>query len=190
VKVENPVALRFILQDELYLLGSDKTLYEKKTMPKLIVEEPKPEVKTQAADPVIEKPGPEIKTTAITFNYLGQNLKNFLILVHYPELEFIADAHLTALQNILKRKEFELNDVAILNMATYNTVKLNELTEFFKPAKLLLLGQAALPQGIAPLVLNNPKPLGSYTALYSFGFNEMMDSTENKKAFWEQMKSL
>ncbi|MDN5285346.1 MAG: hypothetical protein JWR38_1620 [Mucilaginibacter sp.] len=190
VKVENPVALRFILEDELYLLGTDKALYEKRAISQPIIEETSLEIKTQAAAPIIEEPKPEMETQPVNFNYLGQNLKSFLILVHYPELEFIADAHLTALQNILKRKEFDINDVAILNMATYNAIKLEELTNFFKPTRLLVLGQPALPQEIAPLVLNIPKSLNGYTALYSFGFNEMMDSTDNKKAFWEQMKSL
>ncbi|WP_183565870.1 hypothetical protein [Mucilaginibacter sp. SP1R1] len=206
MKVENPVALRFILQDELYLLGTDKKLYEHSTIPEPVMEQPQPEIKAQAATPTIEQPipefktqvvipvieqiVPEVKTPVVSFNYLGQNLKRFLILVNYPELEFIAEAHLTALQNILKRKDLEINDVAILNMATYSAVKLDELISFFKPAKLLLLGQTALPQGIAPLVLNNPKILNGYTALYSFGFKEMMDSVENKKAFWEQMKAL
>lgn len=174
MKVENPVALRFLLQDELYLLGTDKSLYEK----------------TNTPEPVIEEIIPEIKTQAVNFNYLGQNLKNFLILVHYPELEFIAETHLTALENILKRKDLAINDVAILNIATYNTVKFDELIAFFKPAKLLLLGKNAQPQGIAPLTLNSPQVLDGRTTLYSFGFDEMMDSTDNKKAFWEQMKSL
>jgi hypothetical protein len=190
VKVENPFALRFLLEDELYLLNTDKTLYEKRNISEPVVEVPISEIKIQAAEPIIEEPKPEIKTLAVNFNYLGQNLKNFLILVHYPELEFIAEEHLTALQNILKRKELDLNDVAILNMATYGIVKFDELTTFFKPTKLLLLGHDALPNGIAPLVLNNAKPSGAYTALYSFSFGEMMASTENKKAFWEQMKTL
>lgn len=191
MKVENPVALRFILEDELYLLSKDKPLYEKKAITEPIIAEQAPEIQTpQVVAPVIEEPQPEIKTQALSFNYLGQNLKNFLILVYYPELEFIADAHLTALQNILKRKEFELNDVAIVNIAKHNGVTLDGLTGFFKPARLLLLGQAAIPQGLAQLSLNSPKIVSGFPALYSFSFGEMMDSVDHKKAFWEQMKTL
>jgi hypothetical protein len=32
--------------------------------------------------------------------------------------------------------------------------------------------------------------LDGYMALYSFSFDEMMSSNDNKKAFWEQMKTL
>ena len=190
MKVENPVALRFLLQDELYLLDTDRPLYENRETAEHIIEKPEPETITQAQVPTIQVTKPEVKTPAVTFNYLGKNLKSFLILVHYPGLDFIADVHLTALQNILKRKDLEIDDVAILNMDKYNTTNHNELISFFKPAKLLLLGQAALPQGMAPLALNTPKQLNNYTALYSFSFNEMMESTENKKTFWEQMKTL
>jgi hypothetical protein len=190
VKVENPVALRFILEDELYLLGTDKALYEKRAIPEPVIEETTPEIRTPAVDSIIEEAKPKVTTQPVSFNYLGQNLKTFLILVHYPELEFIAEAHLTALQNILKRKEFELQDVAILNMARYSASNLDELTSFFKPTKLLILGQQAMPVGISLLVLNGPQAFNNYKALYSFSFDEMMDSTDNKKAFWEQMKAL
>lgn len=205
VKVENPVALRFILQDDLYLLNTDKAFYEKREiLPPIVEEVSEPEIRTQVNTPVIqefqpeitpainivpEEVKPEVKTHEPAFNYLGKNLKNFLILVHYPNHDFIADAHLAALQNILKRKAFELDDVVILNMAKYSTATIAQLAAFFKPVKLLLLGQAAIPEGMTTLALNTPKIAGSRTALYSFSFDEMMDSVDNKKIFWELMKA-
>ena len=193
MKVENPAALQYLLQDELYLLGTEKPLYEhlQKSSPEPAnIPSPEPEVKTPTPAPVIEQAVPEVKTQPVNFNYLGKNLKNFLILVHYPDLEFIAEAHLTALQNILKRKELELHDIAILNMASHSNSNFAEITGFFKPTRLLLLGKTAMPQGIASLPMNTPKALDGLTTLYSFAFDEMMDSVDNKKAFWEQMKTL
>ena len=190
MKVENPVALRFILQDELYLLNTDKAFYEKREIHQPIIEEPEPEIKTPAIDTTPQEAKPEVKTPELAFNYLGKNLKNFLILVHYPDQEFIADPHLAALQNILKRKEFELDDVVILNMAKHSEAAIGQLADFFKPVKLLLLGQSAIPQGLTSLALNTPKTSGSRTALYSFSFDEMMANVDNKKVFWELMKAL
>jgi hypothetical protein len=195
VKVENPVALRFILQDELYLLNTDKSLYENIVMAAPIAEEATPII-TEAMpiarqpEPVIAALQPEVKTLPVSFNYLGKNLKNFLVLVHYPDLDFIDEPHLTALINIIKRKELAIDDLAIVNLAKQVNTHYDELIKFFKPAKLLVLGNKALPQGIPPLVLNTPKSLGGSTSLYSFAFGEMMESTDNKKAFWEQMKTL
>ena len=56
MKVEDTNALRFILEDEIYLLNADKSLY--------------------ASPP---KSQPEIETQQPVFNYLGSNKKNFLV---------------------------------------------------------------------------------------------------------------
>jgi hypothetical protein len=167
VNIENPAAFSFIMQDEIYLLNKDKIEYGKPMAPE-----------------------PVITTPELSFNYLGGNKKNFVVVVHYPELEFIAESHLTALENVLKRLEFSLDDIAILNKAKYDDVTLAGLTDFFKPAKLLLLGSNALPADIEALTSNQPKQIKNCTVLFSFSFDEMMDNQEYKKAFWEQMKKL
>ena len=141
-------------------------------------------------EPVITVSQPEIKTQLPDFNYLGKNLKNFLVLVHYPDLDFIDETHLTALTSIIKRKDLAVDDLAIVNLAKQVNTHYDELLKFFKPTKLLVLGENALPAGISALVLNAPKSLGGVTGLFSFSFGEMMESTDNKKAFWEQMKTL
>jgi hypothetical protein len=167
VNIENPAAFGFIMQDEIYLLNKDKMEYGK----------------PRATEPVITAP-------ELSFNYLGGNKKNFVVVVHYPELEFIAENHLTALENILKRLEFSLDDIAIVNKAKHDDLTLAGLTDFFKPAKLLLLGSNALPQGIGALSSNEPKQINSFNVLFTFSFDEMMDNQDYKKAFWEQMKKL
>jgi DNA polymerase III psi subunit len=167
MKVENPVAFSFIMQDEIYLLNKDKELYAKKAVP---------------------QPVPE--TAPVNFNFMGGHKKKFLVVVYYPEFEFIENNHLTALENILKRLEFSIDDVAIINSATHIDIAFEPLMDFFKPQKMLLLGKNALPAGIEPLTLNKPQQLANCRTLFSFSFDEMMDNNENKKAFWEQMKQL
>jgi len=167
MKIENPLAFSFIMHDELYLLKEDEELRN-----------------------TISIPQPVLETPPVNFNYLGMNKKNFLVIVHYQDSEFINDKHLTALQSILSRLEFSLDDVAILNKAKYPEDSFEHLTDFFKPQKLLLLGKQALSKGNALLTFNKPQPLNNCRALFSFSFDEMMDNNENKKAFWEQMKQL
>jgi len=167
MKIENPLAFSFIMPDELYLLKKDKALSS-----------------------TISIPQPVLETHPVNFNYMGMNKKSFLVIVHYPESEFIYDQHLTALQSTLSRLEFSLDDVAIFNKAKYPEAYFEHLTGFFKPQKLLLLGKHALPMGIAPLTLNKLQLLNNCRTLSSFSFDEMMDNNENKKAFWEQMKQL
>ena len=171
MKIENPLAFSFIMQDEIYLLNKDRQMYAAGLSAPAI------------AAPVLETP-------ETRFNYLGKHKKRFLILTHYPGLEFMAENHLAALESTLKRLEFSLDDVAVFNLASSPDVTFEHLSVFFKPQLLLILGQSALPGGIGALELNKRLRLNSCTTLFTFSFNEMMESNENKKAFWEQMKQL
>ena len=177
MKTENPAALHFILQDDIFLLNQDRETYSDTALP---VEQP-----VLQAEPTVV-----VETKQVAFNYLGGNKKNFLITVHYPGIDFMADAHLTALQNTLKRLGFELDDVAILNIANHVDTDHETISNFFNPEKILLMGKSALPKNISPLKLNEQQTQGKAAMLFSFSFDEMMDSNDYKKAFWEQMKLL
>lgn len=182
MKIENPAALRFIIDDDLYLLDCDKSAAALAPSNPIA---PPISVETLST----QKPG-NAETAVVEFKYMGGNKKNFLIMVHYTDNEFIDGAHLTALENILKRMELYMDDVAILNMANHAAITLEEATHYFNPKKVLLMGQKALPQNMEAVVLNQPKQLENCVALYSFSFGEMMSSNENKRVFWEQMKTL
>jgi len=173
MKIENPAAFSFIMQDDIYLLNKEKDTFSNIA--------PAPD----APEPVLVK-----ETPRISFNYLGKHKKLFLILTHYPGTDFIAANHLTALENTLKRLEFSLDDTAILNTAHHPEATMEQLSDFFKPQLLLVLGQKALPSGAQKLELNKRLELNNCRTLFTFSFDEMMDSNENKKAFWEQMKQL
>jgi hypothetical protein len=171
IKIENPVAFSFIMQDEIYLLNNDKTFYSVDAIPEPV----------QA--PLPETPKPD-------FKYLGKHKKQFLVITHYPETEFMDSSHLTALESTLKRLEFSLDDVAIFNLAAHPDVAFKALGDFFDPKTLLILGKEALPQGIETLQLNKIEKISNCYTLFTYSFGTMMGSTENKKAFWEQMKQL
>ncbi len=173
MNVENPLAFSFILQDDLYLLNNDKEAYINNPAPQPAAPEP------------IAVAG---ETLPVSFNYLGKHKKSFLVIAHYPGIDFMAEKHLAALESTLKRLEFSMEDVAILNKANHADVTIQQLMDFFKPKKLLLLGANALPAAMDLPVLNKSQQLNDCQTLLTFSFDEMMDNTEFKKAFWEQMK--
>ena len=178
MKIENPLAYSFILQEDLYLLDNDKQLHPATASPLPAIE----------AIPVL--PEPDIKTTLLNFNYLGENKKGFLIIVYYKLPGFMDEAHLTALTAVLARLQYTIDDVAILNLAHYAGYASNTFIDFFKPQKFLLLGAQALPAGLESIELNKPQKVNGLPALFSFNFEEMMTDNEKKKSFWEQMKQL
>jgi hypothetical protein len=169
MNIENPLAYSFIIQDDIYLLNADKQLFKGS-----------------------EKPAPEAvvvkETPAPSFKYFGAYKKQYLVLTHYSDAEFMADAHLTALHNTIKRLDYEPGDIAVFNLATYPDAQFQQITDFFNPQKLLILGKGALPHGISAPVQNTPQPVSGISTLFTYGFDEMMDSQENKKAFWEAIK--
>ncbi|MBS1529482.1 MAG: hypothetical protein JSU01_04170 [Bacteroidetes bacterium] len=165
MKVEDNNALRFILQDEIYLLDEDKSSFGST---------PDPRLETQTQQP--------------EFNYLGSNKKSFLILVNYDTHEFMQDDHLLALESVLGRLGHTREDVAIFNLAKHNTDR-DQVVAYFSPKTLVILGRNAMPDGI-DVKLNSIEQVNGIKTLLTFGFDEMMTNVENKKAFWEQMKNL
>jgi hypothetical protein len=173
VKVESGQALRFILQDDIYLLNEDKLNY----------------AKPDNQQTPVPQSIPEILTPKPVFNYLGSNKKHLLVLTYYPNNDFIADDHLAALESVLCRKGHSREDVAILNVAKNNS-EFSELLAHFKPQTILILGQQSIPGGIDQSKFNQVEKRDGITVLYTFAFDAMMSNVDNKKAFWEQVKSL
>jgi hypothetical protein len=167
MRVENPIAFSLIMNDGIYLLDKDKIL----STPNI-------------APPPVEQKQPD------NFNFMGSNKKNFLVIGYYPEQVTIDDKYFIALESIIKRLGYNLDDIAIFNIAKYPGTSTQQLLDFFNPQKLLLLGAQAVPAGSEQLMLNKPQKLNNCQTLLSFSFDEMMENNENKKAFWEQMKQL
>lgn len=197
MNIDNPAALHFIMQDDIFLLRNERELFGKKettaaefaeyspqTPP--IIEPASPIKAPEPVSPVLQQP---VKQAPV-IKYRGNNKSGYVVLAHYPSAEWMHDAHLAALENTFKRKGIEPAEVAIINMATQNDITFESLTGQLRPKKLLLMGKESLPDGIAAVKFNQLHQLADCTALYTFSFGEMMDSNENKKIFWEQMKVL
>ncbi|MFD1257099.1 hypothetical protein ACFQ3S_09850 [Mucilaginibacter terrae] len=195
MKLDTPLAqLRYFLQDELYLLKGDMQSYRNPDAPQTATVEPAFAAADMEADTTTASASPTTsaiieQTYAPTFKYLGNNQKSFLILTHYPAEQFIAEAHLTALLNTVTRLNFSQDDVAIVNLSANPAVSWPQLADFFNPAKLLVLGAAALPAQMPNLNQNEVQQLNACLALYTFSFDEMMGNKENTKAFWNQIKT-
>ncbi|CAM3920739.1 hypothetical protein MUGA111182_17380 [Mucilaginibacter galii] len=178
MKLDTPLnQLQYFLPDDLFLLRADRDAYRNPI--------------AQPSEPLapIETPTIIDETPVITFKYLGDNQKNFLVLTHYTADEFIAEAHLNALISTVTRINYSLQDLAIVNLAHTQAANWEQLSQFFKPQKLLILGSKALPSNLPALVLNETDQADNCQALYTFAFEEMMGNKENTKAFWNQIKT-
>ncbi len=183
--------LTHFLQDELYLLPADRTAYLSAEPASPVVSEAEPIAPVTAApEPTkTEAVAPAVETPVITFKYMGGNKKKLLILTHYPSAQHIVDEHLTPLMSTLARINYTEDDIALLNMATVNGKAWTDLLAFFAPVKLLILGAKAHPAGIDTLTAHQIQQLGNVMALHTFAFEEMMTSVDNKKIFWNLVKT-
>jgi len=186
---ENPALLHYFLQDDLYLLNEDKSVYNGQLAPPVITPADAPVIPTieiqkeQVAAPIAETPKPG-------FKYLGANKKRFLILVNYPADDHMPADHLSKLESTLGRKSLTVGDVAIVNTAHYSHNNHQDLITFFSPEKLLIMGGPAVPAGLVSPKLNTIEQLDNRLQLFTHSFNEMLADREMAKAFWEQMKNL
>ncbi len=167
MKIDNPIAYPYFIGNEVYILASEKEALKNNVS----------EIS-------------EVSEAVISFNYQGNNKKNFLVITNYPDQDFIAPNHTTALENTLKRLGFEMDDLAILNSANYPKIVFNELLKFFNPTRILILGNSAMPEIETAIPFNKCFRYQNIHILLTFSFNEMMDNTDDKKLFWEQMKQL
>jgi hypothetical protein len=74
------------------------------------------------------------------FKFLGENNKNILIVVRYPEAVHIPDKSLSFLTKLLAACHLHLGDVGILNFHSYSSTSCNDMLAFFSPATVLLFG--------------------------------------------------
>lgn len=167
MKIENLAAFPYFMGNEVYLLPSEREALQNNA--------------TEI---------PEVPMMVVSFNYLGNNKKNFLVLTNYTDADFISPNHSVALESTLKRLGFEMDDLAILNIAKYPNIVFDELIKFFEPNKILILGKSAQPETKIPVLLNKIAIHGNTKILTTFSFEEMMDNAGNKKIFWELMKQL
>jgi hypothetical protein len=174
VKIENPVALSFIFDEEVYLLNTDKQYYT-------TLAEPETSIQENVIESVPSKP-------VVDFKFWGGNKKNFLVISSYRDEEFINGAHLTALENTLKRRDLLPDDIAIFNISNFSGTTIDELQARFKPQRIMILGKDISVGGLDGLTFNSICNRANCSVLYTFSFDEMMNSNDNKKAFWEQVK--
>ncbi|RYD90293.1 MAG: hypothetical protein EOP54_24200 [Sphingobacteriales bacterium] len=187
MKVENPAAFRFIMQDDVYLLNADKLSLAETPQP--VADIPAIEAEPVTEPVAVQIPEPVIKTQKTTFNYLGKNQKQFLVLAFYPAHDVMHEGHFTALESTFKRKELGIDDIAIVNLAQNEGATFEQLTAQFSPKKVLVLGQDAVPPGLQITAFNQLQTTSTIAILQTFSFGEMMTSNDNKKAFWDQVKN-
>lgn len=166
----NAAALRILMNDDLYLSTDD------------ILSNIEPITQLSAEATISD----DNKIFVEKFDFLGKNLKNFLVLTNEP----LQENHLKALENTLTRKQMALEDIAAVNFSAYNGITFKQLNASFMPQKMVCFGLKPAVLGLPEINLNQIINYADCQILCTSSFNEMLGNKEKTKAFWESMKVL
>ena len=173
LKATHPVSLQYLITEELYLID-----------PIDLVEAESDANQTDIKDKLAETAALQ----QLSFDYLGENNKYFLLLVDYPGHKVMAPKELEALQSILTAKKMTLSDVAIMNIGANPKASLQQLKAFFACSKVVLFGLEPQSFSLPPLSSNLISEYEGVQFLNTFNFSEMLENVEKKKIFWNVMK--
>lgn len=198
LKTSDPLALRLLFSDELYLVDdfdgqNDSAGQMVRTSEAAevvdIPEAPKaPEMPGLAkVAKVPEVPEPSEQPV---FNYLGENNKYFLLLVNQPGKVILNARDLESLTSILNAKKLEVRDVAIMNLSSYSAISFEMLKTFFVNTRLVLFGITTESLQLPVMPANKITTYEGVKILPTFSFEEMTADPSLKRIFWNEMKLL
>jgi len=79
------------------------------------------------------------KQNSKQYNYLGKNKAGLLILVDYKDIATVPEDDMKLLQNIVNAGLLlSMDDISILNIASYTERSFDDLLLFFKPERMII----------------------------------------------------
>lgn len=129
------------------------------------------------------------ENTQAGFDYLGENNRFFLCLVHEPESRYLDAADQELLQKIMQAKGMELKDVAILNTHAYPDAGFSRFKDFFSCTRICAFGIAPGQLGLPDMASNEAVIYEDVKVLLSFSLRELRQTQHKKVAFWNAMKN-
>lgn len=142
------------------------------------------------AESKVEKPASSAVEEP-SWKHLGNNNKNILVVVSYPEAVHLPDDELGFLTNMLTACKLSLDDVAIVNKHNYQQREYKEFLENFKSRVVLLFGVDPLLFG---LPVGFPQFQVQSVANCKFLFSSSLEETRNnallKSKLWVSLRSI
>lgn len=129
-----------------------------------------------------------------SFQYMGNNLKQILIVVYYPDQTFLPDEQLRFLIAVLKACDLSLEDTAIVNFATFN-YDFNLLRQRMLPRIMLFFGVSSeLSIVLGKLTEFEQTEFEGIAALYVPELERLNQNNNEgkilKKKLWSALKQL
>ncbi|MXV16938.1 hypothetical protein [Hufsiella ginkgonis] len=182
----DPFALRTLMTEDLYQLHEPAPAAIMEVA--AAAEKPVPHAAAAADIPAVS--AKQEAAFAPSFNYLGENNRFFLLLVNEPG-HMHADAKtIDTLTLILKGKQLEVRDIALLNLAGHPQARFADMKSFFMCSKMVIFGIDPTATGLPPTPGNTITVHEGVKVLATYSIKEMQADEQKKRAFWAEMKKL
>ncbi|MBS1921112.1 MAG: hypothetical protein JST17_12745 [Bacteroidetes bacterium] len=120
-----------------------------------------------------------------SWKYVGENEKNILMLVSYPEQDELSNEQFSFLKSLLSACKISLSDVVVMNLSQNTTTDYKSLKENFKSQTIFLFG---IEPSILGMPLNFPQfqvqSFDHCTFLYSPTLDELEKDKVLKSKIW------
>jgi hypothetical protein len=174
---QNKAALKMLLTEDIYSIVENPA---RKLVQPAVKESPVLQAPEKAENKGTLKPD---------FEYLGENNKYFLVLIDDKIHTRINPVHQEMLLKVMTAKKLELRDLAIVNMNRYPEAKFKDLKAFFSCSRLLMFGFTPAQIGMGSIPLNRVESAENVKVLSTFSLEEMRNSDDKKREFWNIMKN-
>jgi hypothetical protein len=125
------------------------------------------------------------------WKWLGENRKNILVIVSYPDAVHLPDHDLDFLTGILSACKLSMADVAVVNLNNHPDASYKELVAFFKTRIVLLF---AVEPALFGLPMSFPhfqiQPFAGNSFLFSPSLKELENDKILKSKLWVCLKRL
>ncbi|WP_257657962.1 hypothetical protein [Parapedobacter lycopersici] len=135
--------------------------------------------------------GVDHETESPHFVFYGENKRRYLFLVEDRHHEWMSAPALDAFSRTLAALKLSVGDIALLNLARLPEVpKKTQLTAFFQPRAVVLLGAPPAVFGLDPGVSGQVVDSDGLPVLRTAAFDELLTNDEKKRQFWTAIKQL
>lgn len=127
----------------------------------------------------------QIISTAKELNFFGGNKQHIILLVNNPDAAFVSDQQLTFLSGILNACKLTLEDIGLVNIASYPAISYKKISETFTPRIVMMFG--ILPEAIElPFVMPEFQRQSYNNQVYLAvpSLDELENNKELKRKLW------
>ena len=122
------------------------------------------------------------------FDYMGENNRYILVLINNAEHPYLHKNDFDFLLKIIQAKQWELKDIALLNLHHYSNVTIQQLKIFFSFNKLIAFDIHPNAINFNQNSLNTISKLDTSTTLFTHSLGELQSDKSKKIAFWNILK--